>query len=158
VADGYSEPWGGVVCASGVIALLAWVANELPRPRGTAARASERLWQVTAKRDRLPGLTGPERKAVATLAPRLDGMIVWSSNRGGHHDLYLINLRTRSVRQLTRAPSVSFFSRFSPDGRQIVFVRSQREARQALSGMSVTIYTGRCAFSQPRSFTTAGVP
>jgi Tol biopolymer transport system component len=118
---------GGVVCASGMIALLAWVANELPRPLGTAARTSERLWQVTAKRDRLPGLTGPERKAVTTLAPHLDGMIVWSSNRGGHHDLYLINLRTRSVRQLTRAPSVSFFSRFSPDGRQIVFVRSQRE-------------------------------
>jgi hypothetical protein len=30
-------------------------------------------------------LTGPEREPVAALARRLNGLIVWSSNRSGHH-------------------------------------------------------------------------
>src|SRR5262249_494393 len=62
-----------------------------------------------------------------TLAPRLDGRIVWSSNRTGNHELYLLDLRTRTLRQLTHTPQVEFFSRFSPDGQRILFARSQRD-------------------------------
>ena len=76
---------------------------------------------------RLAGLTEPERNAVDALARRLDGLLVWSSNRTGNHELYLLDLRTRAVRQLTKTPQVEFFSRFSPDGRRILFSRSQRD-------------------------------
>jgi dipeptidyl aminopeptidase/acylaminoacyl peptidase len=76
---------------------------------------------------RLAGLTGPEREAVGTLARQLTGQIVWSSNRSGNHELYLLDLGSRTVRKLTNTPYVEFFSRFSPDGRRIVFTRSQKE-------------------------------
>jgi dipeptidyl aminopeptidase/acylaminoacyl peptidase len=79
------------------------------------------------RRVRLAGLTEPERNAVEALSRRLDGLLVWSSNRTGNHELYLLDLRTRTVRQLTKTPQVEFFSRFSPDGRRILFTRSQRD-------------------------------
>ena len=65
--------------------------------------------------------------AVDALARKVEGLLVWSSNRTGNHELYLLDLRTRSVRQLTKTPQVEFFSRFSPDGRRILFSRSQRD-------------------------------
>ncbi len=108
------------------------VAHELQKPLTDVARLPERLWVQLfppriPKKARLAGLTGPEQEAVRELGRRLDGMLVWSSNRNGHHQLYLVDLRKQSVRQLTNTPNVNFFSRFSPDGRQIVFVRSQQE-------------------------------
>jgi WD40-like Beta Propeller Repeat len=111
---------------------LSRVANELPKPLATVAGLPERVWARffpprVPRRVRLADLTPPERQAVDELARRLEGQIVWSSNRGGNHDLYLLDLQSRTARQLTRHPHVDFFSRFSPDGRRIVFNRSQRE-------------------------------
>ena len=63
---------------------------------------------------------------MARLGARLDGLIAWSSNRSGNHELYLLDLRARRLRQLTNHPHVDFYARFSPDGRRIVFVLSQR--------------------------------
>jgi dipeptidyl aminopeptidase/acylaminoacyl peptidase len=74
----------------------------------------------------LNGLTAEERRAARTLASRLAARIVWSSNRDGDHELYLLDLRSQTLRRLTTNPHVDFFARFSPDGRQIVFMRSQR--------------------------------
>ena len=68
--------------------------------------------------------TRPKLKA---LAQRLDAKIVWSSNRDGNHELHLLDLRQLRIERLTHHPNVDFFSRFSPDGEQIVFSRSQRE-------------------------------
>lgn len=68
-----------------------------------------------------------ERLAVEELQGRLDGRIVWSSNRSGNHELYLLDVPSGTVRQLTDDPHVDFSSRFSPDGEWIVFARSQRE-------------------------------
>ncbi len=79
------------------------------------------------KRGNLRKLTAEEREAIQKLSKRLDAQIVWSSNRDGNHELYLIDLRSQEVRRLTHNPNVDFFSRFSPDGRRIVFLRSQRE-------------------------------
>ena len=61
-------------------------------------------------------------EALATVGGRL----VWSSNRGGNHDLYLAELSTGSVRRITDHPHVDYFSRFSPDGTLISFLRSRR--------------------------------
>lgn len=121
-----------LVVAAAATAALPRVASELPKPLATVAALPERVWARffpprVPRRVRLADLTGPERETVDTLARSLDGQIVWSSNRSGNHDLYLLDLRSRTVRRLTRNPHVDFFSRFSPDGRRLVFNRSQRE-------------------------------
>jgi len=121
-----------LLLGAGVVAILPRIADELPQPLTDVARLPERLWAQAfpprlPQKSRLVGLSGPEQNAVRELGRRLDGLVVWSSNRSGHHQLYLIDLRAQSVRQLTNAPNVNFFSRFSPDGRKIVFLRSQQE-------------------------------
>jgi len=111
---------------------LSRVADDLPKPVADLARAPERVWARlfpprVQRAIRLAGLTGPEREAVERLSPQTDGLLVWSSNRSGNHELYLLDLPARSIRQLTRHPNVDFFSRVSPDGRRVLFLRSQRE-------------------------------
>ena len=72
-------------------------------------------------------LSEQERSAIRQLGRRVQAKIVWSSNRDGQHELYLVDLNSLHLRRLTDNPHVDFSSRFSPDGTQIVFVRSQRE-------------------------------
>ncbi len=67
-----------------------------------------------------------EVESLEQLGREVTGRLVWSSNRGGNHDLYLADLSTGSVRQLTDHPHVDYLSRFSPDGVQISFLRSRR--------------------------------
>jgi dipeptidyl aminopeptidase/acylaminoacyl peptidase len=116
----------------GVALALPRVSPHLPYSLATVANVPERLLARAfpprvPRKVRLAGLTGPERDAVEALARRVDGRVVWSSNRTGNHELYLLDLRTRTVRRLTNTPQVEFFSRFSPDGRRILFTRSQRD-------------------------------
>ncbi|HEY7141322.1 MAG TPA: hypothetical protein VIE44_14550 [Methylomirabilota bacterium] len=115
-----------------VVLALPQASPHLPHSLATVANLPERLMASVfpprvPRKVRLAGLTAPEQDAVDTLARRLGGLVVWSSNRSGNHELYLLDLRTRTVRQLTHTPQVEFFSRFSPDGRRILFTRSQRE-------------------------------
>jgi Tol biopolymer transport system component len=121
-----------IVALAGVALALPQVSPHLPHSLATVANLPERLMARVfpprvPRKVRLAGLTDPERNAVETLARRLEGLLVWSSNRTGNHELYLLDLRTRTVRQLTKTPQVEFFSRFSPDGRRILFSRSQRD-------------------------------
>jgi len=122
----------GLLLCAGAVAALPHVVEDLPDPLAGVVRLPERLWarlfppRVSAA-VRLADLTAPEREAVAQLRRRVDGLIVWSSNRSGNHELYLLDLRDAVVRRLTNDRHVDFGSRFSPDGRRIVFVRSQRE-------------------------------
>lgn len=120
-----------LVCA-GAAAALPRVSAGLPGPLAEMARLPERLWTRVfpprvSRQARLEGLTDPEREAVRGLAGRVDGLLVWSSNRSGNHELYLVDLREQSIRRLTDHPNVDFFARFSPDGKRIVFMRSQRQ-------------------------------
>jgi dipeptidyl aminopeptidase/acylaminoacyl peptidase len=117
---------------TGVAMALPEVSHHLPPALETVAHLPERLVARVLPprvphRMRLADLTGPEREAVSSLTGRLKGLVVWSSNRTGNHELYLLDLGTRAVRRLTNTPEVEFFSRFSPDGRRILFTRSQRE-------------------------------
>jgi len=119
-----------VLLALGVGGLaLAASADRLPAPVEKLLALPERLYTrlLPPQKGKLRQLTEPERTALRDLSRRLDARIVWSSNREGNHDLYLMDLRSQQVRRLTRHPHVDFFSRFSPDGRRIVFLRSQRE-------------------------------
>jgi Tol biopolymer transport system component len=124
----------GLIVAAlvGVALALPRVSPHLPHSLATVVNLPERLVARVLpprvpRNVRLAGLTGVEREVVDALARRLDGRVVWSSNRTGNHELYLLDLRTRTVRRLTNTPHVEFFSRFSPDGRRILFTRSQRE-------------------------------
>jgi Tol biopolymer transport system component len=116
----------------GVALALPRVSPYLPHSLATVANLPERLLARVlptrvSRTVRLAGLTDAERGAVETLGRRLGALVVWSSNRSGNHELYLLDLRTRTVRRLTNTPQVEFFSRFSPDGRRILFARSQRD-------------------------------
>jgi dipeptidyl aminopeptidase/acylaminoacyl peptidase len=68
-----------------------------------------------------------EAAAFAEAATRFSGRIVWSSNRSGNHEIYLLDLRrgTPALERLTDDPHVDSFPRFSPDGSKIVFNRSR---------------------------------
>ncbi len=70
-----------------------------------------------------------EAAAFAQAARRFRGRILWSSNRSGNHEIYLLDLRVRPpvLQKLTDHPHVDSFPRFSPDGSTILFNRS-REA------------------------------
>ena len=116
----------------GVALALPPVSPHLPHSLATVANLPERLLAGVfpprvPRKVRLADLTQAERGAVDTLARQVGGLVVWSSNRTGNHELYLLDLRTRAVRRLTNTPQVEFFSRFSPDGRRILFTRSQRD-------------------------------
>jgi hypothetical protein len=117
---------------AGAVAALLRIADDHPEPIANMARLPQLLWTRVlparpSRRARLADLTAPEREAVRALGGRLDAMILWSSNRNGNHELYLLDLRAQSLRRLTNHPNVDYFGRFSPDGRQVLFLRSQRE-------------------------------
>jgi hypothetical protein len=97
---------------AGAVTSLTWAAREILDPLATAAGLPERLWTRVSsprlpKRDGLAGLTAPEQDAVGTVAGRIDARMVWSSNRSGNHELYLLDLREGSVRRLTNNPAVT---------------------------------------------------
>lgn len=58
-------------------------------------------------------------------AGRVNGFIVWSSNRNGNHDILKMDLPGGRITSLTSHPHVDTFPRISPDGTRVVFVRSQ---------------------------------
>jgi hypothetical protein len=79
-----------------------------PPPRGTAVEPDPAL------RDRLEALLGKRR-----------GFIVWSSNRHGTHNILRMDLPAGTIGRLTEDSHAETFPRISPDGRQVVFARSQ---------------------------------
>jgi len=69
-----------------------------------------------------------ERPAAAVHSPvlaGLQGFVVWSSNRFGNHDIVLLSLPEQRLTRLTDHPHTEYYPRISPDGRRIVFCRSQ---------------------------------
>lgn len=57
---------------------------------------------------------------------RAAGTIVWSSSRLGNHDLFTMKTDGSDVKAITKGDQVDWFPRFSPDGSQILFVRSRQ--------------------------------
>jgi hypothetical protein len=70
-------------------------------------------------------LTEKQMKAIQGGLHGFKGKVLWSSNRTGNHEIFLMTLPEAKVVQLTHHPHVDTFPRFSPDGRQILFCRSQ---------------------------------
>ena len=59
------------------------------------------------------------------LSTTLSGFIVWSSNRSGNHDIWMMTLPDQTLRQLTTNPHTESYPRVSPEGTQVVFARSR---------------------------------
>ncbi|MFH0880560.1 MAG: lysylphosphatidylglycerol synthase domain-containing protein [Lentisphaerota bacterium] len=74
--------------------------------------------------ERVPSSTG-EMGAVASWMGADRGFIIWSSNRDGDHNLYQMSLPGLEVSQLTRHPHIDYYPRISPNGKFVVFSRSQ---------------------------------
>lgn len=55
---------------------------------------------------------------------KLDGFLVWSSNRSGNHDIWLRSFPDNTVRRVTSHPHAEYYARISPDGKRIVFARA----------------------------------
>ncbi len=66
------------------------------------------------------------KQAVLQVTGKLNARVVWSSSRTGNHEIYLMTLPDLVTYRLTSNDRVDYFPRFSPDGSQIVFARSQR--------------------------------
>ncbi len=95
--------------------LAAWMAiNSVPERRLESAQS---LTQVSR----------PESLPVPAWLKKIDGFIVWSSNRSGIHNIWLMNLPEMSIRPLTDSPHTENFARISPDGTRVVFARSHKE-------------------------------
>ncbi len=115
---------------AGLTALVLWMLYRLPDHfvedlENLPTRALTR-W-VPPQSGELQHLNEQEQAALSELAADLSARIVWSSNRDGNHELYLLDVGRMREQRLTNNPNVDFFSRFSPDGERIVFTRSQRE-------------------------------
>lgn len=61
----------------------------------------------------------------ALIGPRR-GKLVWGSSRTGSHQIFLMTLPELTIYQLTNHPHVNYYPRFSPEGKRIIFARSQK--------------------------------
>lgn len=72
-------------------------------------------------------VTRPTSEPLPAWAAELNGHIVWSSNRSGNHDIWLMRLPEMKIRRLTTNKHTENFARISPDGKKVVFARSHKE-------------------------------
>ncbi len=71
-------------------------------------------------------ISGKEKKALEAFKGTLTGTIVWSTSRANSkHDIWIMNADGTDKKALTKSNSVDWFSRFSPDGKQVLFTRSK---------------------------------
>lgn len=113
------------ILVTGALSAALWPTSVLSWIPG-ATRVYTR-WLPPEAPSQLDGLSDEERQAFHTLGQQAAGRVVWSSNREGNHELYLVDLSTGDEERLTNHPNVDFFSRFSPDGTSVSFLRSHRE-------------------------------
>lgn len=57
---------------------------------------------------------------------KLEGFVVFSSNRDGNHDIFKISLPTMALSKLTSHPHTETYPRISPDGQFLVFARAHQ--------------------------------
>lgn len=91
------------------------------------------LWAAS----KLGSLTAPDAGGIAEDAgewrklsqqhvSRLNGFVVFSSNRDGNHDIFRLNLSDFKLDKLTTHPHTETYPRISPDGKQLVFARAHQ--------------------------------
>lgn len=116
---GRRPSWSGVALVTAALfaaVCIFGVRQHFSRKRGAAAPPPVGESVTPAVLPALPATAGEKP---------FEGFIVWSSNRGGNHDIYRMDLPGGAVRWLTNHPHTDYYPRISPDGTQIVFCRSQ---------------------------------
>lgn len=86
-------------------------------PRACASMPSRRFVNETGQ---------SSRKALLSLLKGRKAFIVWSSNRYGNHDIFLLAFPDFRLVRLTQNWHTDYYPRISPQGDRIVFSRSQR--------------------------------
>jgi hypothetical protein len=71
-------------------------------------------------------LSAQETASLESIRQKVNGLVVWSSSRFGNHDILLMKTDGSEVKPLTSGDEVDWYPRFSPDGKQILFVRSKK--------------------------------
>jgi Tol biopolymer transport system component len=66
-----------------------------------------------------------EQAKIAPLTKNLKGKVIWSTSRDGNHDIYIMNVDGTDAKPLTKGPKTDWYSRFSADGKQVIFTRSK---------------------------------
>ncbi|MDP6550762.1 MAG: lysylphosphatidylglycerol synthase domain-containing protein [Arenicellales bacterium] len=116
ISAGLWQRWRVVLAVVALLSAIGLSAYQVDRVR--AARS-----QVAPPSG---GLLAGVTDASADAATGLKGWVVWSSNRYGSHDILRMRLEDRSIDRLTQHPHTETFPRISPDGSQIVFMRSRK--------------------------------
>jgi len=89
------------------------------------ARAIQKRGRLTAPpRGEAVEPTAAESAARDAMLRAFGGRIVWSSNRSGSHDLWILDGPGALPRRLTRSSFTDTYPRFSPDGTKVAFSRS----------------------------------
>jgi len=66
-----------------------------------------------------------EQSKLSAIAGKLNGVIVWSTSRvNPQHDLWIMNADGSNARALTQGDGVDWFPRITPDGKWVLFNRS----------------------------------
>ncbi len=71
--------------------------------------------------------TSDEAKSLAAIKGKIKGKIAWSTSRDGNHHIYIMDADGGNQTQLTKGPKTDWFSRISPDGKQVIFTRSKMD-------------------------------
>ena len=89
------------------------------------ARAIQKRGRLTAPpRGEAVEPTPAEAAARDAMLRAFGGRIVWSSNRSGSHDIWILDGPGAQPRRLTRSGFTDTYPRFSPDGTKVAFSRS----------------------------------
>jgi hypothetical protein len=119
------------ILGSGLLLLLAAMAIAAARPSLLEYIPGAERWYTRWVPPTVPTTTvvnhSQEEQALRSLGQQVKGRLVWSSNRSGNHEVYLADLATGQIRQLTHHSHVDYLPRFSPDGERISFLRTRHE-------------------------------
>ena len=89
------------------------------------ARAAQKRGRLTAPpKGEAVQPTAAESAARDAALRSFGGKVVWSSNRSGSHDLWILDGPDAVPRRLTRSEYTDTYPRFSPDGTKVAFSRS----------------------------------
>ena len=73
-----------------------------------------------------PGTPEPaDVTKIKEVTKNLKGKIIWSTSRDANHDIYIMNVDGSDPKPLTKGPKTDWYSRFSPDGKKVIFTRSK---------------------------------
>jgi len=88
-------------------------------------RSIKKMGAFRPPRPGQPVLTAGAPRSLNPVLAKLNGFVIWSSNRFGNHDLVMLTLPDQQLTRLTTDPHTEYFPRISPDGTKVVFCRSR---------------------------------